>query len=231
MRRPPIPSPHRLVALAAGLCAAAAGPATAAPDTPEAAAVEASDALAGDHDYYVVAQRVSDFAALLSRDTGTRILLSPKVRGRIEGVRLTGSLGEILDALAAARGLDWFEYNGAVHVSTRDETATRLVRLGDLPAAAARAELERMGLPMERFAVREAASGTAIALSGPPGLLGLAEAAIESMPSPAASPRPAGASVRVLRGGAESIEPVSSGGGAEVLVVEGTRDGGTEATE
>lgn len=184
-------------------------------------AVSAQDGVVFRSDYQVITQRLADFLQLLSRDAGTRIMLSPKVRGRVEGTRLEGDLGEILDALASAHALDWFEYNGTIHVSARDEGATRLVRLGDLPTATAREELGAMGLPMGRLSIRDAAGGTALALSGPPSLLGLAEAAIESMPGIAPPPPPVEATVRVLRGGAASEGPVPTasaagdGGGSE----------------
>ena len=57
----------------------------------------------------------------------------------------------------------------------------RLVRLGDVPSDVAKAVLAESGLMSDRFPVADAAQGTAVALTGPPKLLGLSEAVIEAV--------------------------------------------------
>lgn len=162
-------------------------------------------------DYMVLNQQLPDFVDMLARDTGTRIEMTQKVRGDLVRQRIRGSLDAVLDQLAVDHDLDWFAFNGSYHLSNRSETATRLVRLGAIPAPVARAALAEAGLLTDRFPLREAANGTVVILSGPPRLLGLSEGLIESLAPPATAQAPfapAAAVIRVRRGVQSTFEPI-----------------------
>lgn len=157
-------------------------------------------------DYRVIDQGLRAFLQVLAADTGTRIVPGPELRGRITDATLSGDMDAILDRLAETHRIDWFAFNGVVHISGGAEATTRLVRLGDLPAARARAALAEMDLPFDRFGLREAADGKALIVSGPPRLLAIVEATIETLPDPKIVPAQA-KMFRIRRGTQISLEP------------------------
>ncbi|WP_188791825.1 hypothetical protein [Salipiger pallidus] len=127
-------------------------------------------------------QPVVEFLQILARDRGLRLDMTDRVRGTIVDMRLSGSVEDLLDQLAEAHALDWFAFNGVIHVSTVGEAVTRLIRLGDLDADHAVAVLDDAGLALERYPIRSTAERSTVAISGPPRMLALAEAVIESVP-------------------------------------------------
>jgi len=142
-----------------------------------------------EYDYLVLSQPVSAFLNGLSRDSGVRIAASQGVRGRIIDRRLTGSISDILDDIAAGMDLDWFRFNDIYYVSGRSEATARMTRLGDLDSEDALSALEAAGLLMDRYSVSVTAEGSAIALAGPPQYLAFAESVIEAIPSEIIEPR------------------------------------------
>lgn len=150
------------------------------------------DAMLDDvEDYLVLNQPVAAFLEMLARDRDVRLTLTDRVRGTIAGMRLSGSVSEILDNLAEAHALDWFAFNGVIHVSARGEATTRLIRLGDLDSDHAIDILDEAGLALDRYPVRATAERSTVAISGPPRMLAVAEAVIESIPRrQAAGPAP-----------------------------------------
>lgn len=133
-------------------------------------------------DYLVVRQDAAAFFEILARDTGQRLDLDPKVGGTLTGLRLTGTLDQVMEKAAAPLGLDWFAFNGVLYVSDQSAALTRLVRLGDLDPKRVIAVLDDSGFPTDRMAIKPSSDASALALSGPPKLLALAEAMIEGIP-------------------------------------------------
>jgi hypothetical protein len=135
-------------------------------------------------DYLVVRQASSALFEALARDLELRLDLSDGVHGTLSDRRLTGTREEVLEAAAKDLGLDWFIFNGVLYVSDGTEALTRIVRMGDLKPEKVMTVLAESGLETERLDVESSAGGTALALSGPPKLLALAEAIIEGIPPP-----------------------------------------------
>lgn len=131
--------------------------------------------------YLVVRQPIVQFLSQLERDTGLQIDATESVNGLIADMRLDGEIAEILSQLSQRFDLQWFAFNGVHYVSAQSEARMRLVRLGDVPSDVAKAVLAESGLMSDRFPVADAAQGTAVALTGPPKLLGLSEAVIEAV--------------------------------------------------
>ncbi len=134
-------------------------------------------------DYLVVNQRVEDFLIEFARDNGLRVDITGSIRDRITGRRLRGEIEDVFNQIGRAHSLDWFLFNGIYYVSPRDQATTRMTRLGDLDIEDAMRALAASGLVMDRYPVTQAAERSALALSGPPKFLALAEAVIESVPS------------------------------------------------
>lgn len=168
----------KLAVLATALCLAA--PAATGKD-----GVDAGEAL----DYYVVDQDVRQVLREIERATGVRYAISNQVRGRLKSVRLVGAPAEIMGTISERLSLDWFIFNGVLHVSARTETQTRLVRLEELDADLALTTLRRSGLPTAAFPSQITGDGAALALTGPPAFLALAETVLESLP-PKGAPLP-----------------------------------------
>ena len=157
-------------------------------------------------DYLVVRQDSSALFEDLARDLGLRLDLSDGVHGTLSGQRLTGTRDEVLTAATKDLGLDWFIFNGVLYISDRTEALTRIVRMGDLKTEKVMTVLTDSGLATERLDIESSAGGTALALSGPPKLLALAEAIIEGIP-PAPVDRVADATARIVtvRRGNEAV--------------------------
>ncbi len=153
-----------------------------------AAVWSASSAVSVDLSYRIIRQPVSAFFVELSAFTGESIVVSDGVSGTIRELTLTGSLEEVIKRVAASARLDTFTFNGVTYVSAKAEATTRLTRLGDLSPEQVIAELETVGLLHEEYPVAIAASGSAVVLSGPPKLLALSEAVIETIPEAEEAP-------------------------------------------
>lgn len=160
-------------------------------------------------DYLVINQPITDVFAMVERDTGLRIMVTGAVRGRIEHHRLSGPAEPALGALAGQHDLDLFVYNGTMHVSARAEAALRLIRLDGNPPDRALAALRQAGLVFDPETLSVASDGNSLNLSGPPRMLAIAEAIIESLPPIGAIP-PQIASVRVRRAGQLQIETIGA---------------------
>lgn len=162
--------------------------------------------------YFVVNQPMADFVDILASDTGARVHFDSEIRARITNSQISGTIPEIMRWLEARHDVDHFAFNGTHYLSARDTAKTRVVRLGDLSADAARDALVDAGLSLTDFDLRTTAGGTAIALSGPPQLLAIAETIIEAVPAtPLAAPPPTLA-IRVRRGTELTLETVPEEG-------------------
>jgi type III secretion protein C len=132
--------------------------------------------------YYLFDQTISNFLNELERSSGFRFQTSPLVKGRLRNLSISGTPSEVMDIIANDLGLDWYGFNDVIYVSTKAEAGMRVVRLGNLNADHALTVLRESGLSVDQYSVQVAAGGTALALSGPPTFLALAEAMIESIP-------------------------------------------------
>lgn len=148
-------------------------------------------------DYMVVRQDAAAMFAVLAGDMKLRLDLSDKVHGTFSDIRLSGTPDEIMEVAADEVGIDWFAFNGALYVSSTSEALTRIVRLGELQEDKVMSVLRDSGLPIDKLDVKPAAQGNALALSGPPKLLALAEALIEGIP-PAPKERVAEAAEKIV---------------------------------
>lgn len=132
--------------------------------------------------YVVIEQRLKDFVRELAAHTGARISLTSASRGWIRNTELSGDLPSILTGLESKLELDWFEYNNVYFISKKSEAVTRMVRLGDLKFSDVSDKLESSDFPIDRFPLRSVSGGSALIVTGPPRLLALVEATIESIP-------------------------------------------------
>jgi hypothetical protein len=147
---------------------------------PSASRTEA--ALSRQQDYYVVLQPVQTLLETVAGEARLRLSYSDDVKGVVRKLRATGSTSEVLDAITDSMGLDWFTFNGIIYISSRTEATTRLVRLGDLTPSQAITAVGEAGLPLDRVEMHPTSVDNILALSGPPELLAIAEAVIESIP-------------------------------------------------
>ncbi|MEP2783339.1 MAG: hypothetical protein ABJO67_02330 [Pseudoruegeria sp.] len=164
-------------------------------------------------DYYIFNQSVNSFFDDLERDTSLRLQVSPQVTGSLRDVSLSGPPLDVVRQVSGSLGLDWYTFNDVIHVSAKSESGTRVVRLGDLTPEYAMTALRRSGLPIDRFPAQITGQGSALAFSGPPTLLALAEAVMETIPE-VSHPTPAlitpqpGKSIVVRRGVDVQLVPI-----------------------
>lgn len=143
---------------------------------------------ASEQAYYVVRQPVSQFLDQLEQDTGVQIDVSARIPGTIIATSVEGDVEAVLSTLSRRFGFHWFFFNNVYYISPVSEGEMRLVRLNDISSAMAQQALADAGLLSDRFPVIEAAQGKAIALTGPPKMLALSEAIIESLVPDAPTP-------------------------------------------
>jgi hypothetical protein len=148
-------------------------------------------------DYLIVRQDASALFEAIAGDFNLRLDITDNVHGTLSGRRLTGSQTEVLEVAAKDLGLDWFVFNNVLYVSDRSEAVTRIVRMGDLKPDEVMAALAESGLSTDQLDVEASAGGAALAFSGPPKLLAIAEAIIEGIP-PAPVDRVADAVARIV---------------------------------
>lgn len=168
---------------------------------------------AADTELFIVDARLRDVVDVLGRVTGERIELTDAVSGRVTRKRLAGSLENILATLAEDYDFDWFAFNGQYYVSLRREATSRVIRLGFLDIARARAALAAAGLAGDGLRVMESENGEYIVLTGPPRIVAFSEVIVESLADPT-DPAPGGTGIRVYRGTTASFGPVSASSSA-----------------
>lgn len=163
-------------------------------------------------EYYVFDQSAGAFLRNLERDTDLRFQISPNVSGQLRNLSLRGGTDDVMNAVTGNLGLEWYSFNDVIHVSAKSEAGTRVVRLGDLSAVKAVAGLVDSGLPMGKFPAQVTGEGAALALSGPPSFLALAEAVIETMPEvrQVAAVVPLGRSIVIRRGVQVQTTPLNA---------------------
>ena len=156
--------------------------------------------------YVVINQDVRGILTEFGRNMGVPVILSDKVGGRVRGevierTKSKETAGEFLTRLAEANGLTWYFDGSILYMSVDQEFSTQLVEVGTLTSDAIVAELRRLALMDDRFAVRSAGDVGLISVSGPPAFVAIVRQVIEKLRPP---PTIAGDDprVRVFRGGA-----------------------------
>jgi type II secretory pathway component GspD/PulD (secretin) len=166
------------------------------------------DWFARPYQYVVINQDVRGILTEFGRNVGVPVILTDKVTGRVRGeVAARGdgerqqTAGQFLDRLTEANALTWYHDGSVLYLSADQEFSTQIVEVGNLKPEAIVAELKRLSLMDDRFAVRGAGSIGMISASGPPAFIAIVRQLVEKMRPPPAiagdDPR-----VRVFRGGA-----------------------------
>lgn len=150
-------------------------------------------------EFRVIELPVADFLRLMAGKAGLRLRVSEGVQSKIRDTFYRGSSREILESIARQHELDWFEFNGIIHVSAVRDAITRIIPLDDIDMARARRALVESGLIMDAMRVSDAADGTALSIYGAPEFVGIAEAIIEVTP-PLDAITPHRMAVRVRKG-------------------------------
>jgi len=164
-------------------------------------------ALARTQSYYVLLQPVQTLLETVASEADLRLSLSNEVKGVVRKLQTSGKTSDVLDTISANMGLEWFTFNGIIYVSARKEATTRMVRLGDLTPEQAITAIGESGLPLSKVETLPTSVDNVLAISGPPELLAIAEAVIESIPPHVAAPAKAKPARNVLirRGNDEQL--------------------------
>jgi len=112
---------------------------------------------------------------------GLRLRLADPTLGHQLGAPAStaSSPGQFMDRLASAHRLQWFVYNGELHVSNASSAVTERIRLGALNAASAKQALVGLGLFEQRFGWGELDDSLPVAIvSGPPAYVELVKGVV-----------------------------------------------------
>lgn len=159
------------------------------------------------HAYFIVRQPVAQFIEQLENDGGVQIDMSVRIQGMITNMRVGGDVEAILSLLSRRYGFHWFAFNNVFYVSPVSDARMRLVLLNGISSKAALQALAEAGLASDSFPITETSGGKALALTGPPKLLALSEAIIESLEPEVSESATASATVNVIAPASPSIRP------------------------
>ncbi len=158
-------------------------------------------------EYNILELPVVEFFETLQWDTGQRIIVGTEISGVLRNEDLSGTAAEIVNQVTAEHGLDWFAYDGIIHISRADDDITKFIPLEGYSAERAITSLGESGLSSEFGVFKPVAEGAAISISGPPEFVAIAEAILELTQA-----NPEHAAVRVRRGTDATVEYYGSSG-------------------
>jgi hypothetical protein len=124
--------------------------------------------------FRVIEMSIDQLVRMIADHHGLVPHISDRVRGRVVNLRLQGDAETMMKRVAKVTNLDWFVYDGALEVYTKDEIATRFVPLGGLPFERAEQVLKDSGF--ETADIVPVAGGSAVKVSGPPKAAEIVEA-------------------------------------------------------
>lgn len=126
----------------------------------------------------IVEMRVEPLLQLLAEHHGLSARVSTGVRGLVTDLYLTGDIENRLQTISEQVPIDWFIYDNTLEVSSKRETITRFVPLGQLSFDHVRRVLREASIDPERYSVRAIADEGAVRVSGPPKAVDVIEALI-----------------------------------------------------
>ena len=133
------------------------------------------------YNYVVVDQDLRAVLRQFAANTGLRLVLSDKVRGRVHGPLSSASSRDFFDMLVRQFGLDW-TYDGAIiWVSTAAESQTNMLSLQGVSFARLRQALATAGLLDPRFQLRAPPGSDIAIVSGPPHYIALVQQALAAL--------------------------------------------------
>jgi len=158
-------------------------------------------------EYSIVEMSLQDFFNTLQWDTGQRVVVGPDVAGTLRNEVLAGTALEIINEITTRHALNWFAYDGVIHVSRSQDDVTKFIPLEGISAAHAVMTLDQSGLSSEFGVFKPIADGAAVSISGPPEFVSIAEAILTLTPT-----SPEHSAIRVRRGTDTSVEHYGADG-------------------
>ncbi len=155
--------------------------------------------------FKVINMTVPEALTMLQTQMGGRMSISPQVRGRIEGITLSGSMEDMIDEIARREDLDWFAYEDVHYVSRAQDIKTRIVAL-DVPSDLAMRTLAESGLPIDARRVRSIANDSALSVSASAEYVALIEAILHFTEAPIFEIIPPEPVIKVRRGRETTLE-------------------------
>lgn len=135
----------------------------------------------GTYAYYADNTTVSKVLTDFCADIGLQLRMPPGITARITGRLSAGSRSEFLDAVAAAHGLNWFYYAGALYVSTLADWSIRTLPVSRESIGALKQALAELGILDRRFGWADIAEQGVVLVSGPQSYLDLIVATTQSL--------------------------------------------------
>lgn len=133
---------------------------------------------------FIFGDKLENVIREVVRSRKVSLKISSKVEGYISNRNLSGTQQDVLDALGGEFNYEWFEHNGTLYVSSRQEATTRVIELGELRGPTVLDALRNAGLETDRFPIRVLQDNKTMVLSGPPSYVALSEAIVQSLRPP-----------------------------------------------
>ncbi|MFO1058402.1 MAG: type III secretion system outer membrane ring subunit SctC [Dongiaceae bacterium] len=125
----------------------------------------------------------------LGASVGTRVVVSPKVKGQVDGRFEAASPLDFLDQLSRRYGLTWYYDNGTLTVYRADEAQRRTLRIDPEAGEGFRQAAEQTGLVDPRFTLSVTDGAGVVVAAGPPAYVqAVASLAAAFAPQPVAAP-------------------------------------------
>lgn len=135
-----------------------------------------ADVQDGQFHYYSIVTRVSDLVATIAADMGVPVEIEGDLDRTVRSRHFMGEPSQILDDLALQFGFDYFDFNGVLYVSTRDQRVTRLIAREGIPQEDVVGMIEQIGLDQDRLRYSSDPRSEAVTVTGPPAAIGMVEA-------------------------------------------------------
>lgn len=128
---------------------------------------------------YVFREQLRTVIQEIARRDNISAKIENEIRRVVSRKMLKGSRASVLSRLSTEYGLDWFEYNNTLYVSSRKERSTKFFPLNIVTLKQVLGKLNQAGSNMDSFQVQSIDRKT-VSISGPPGFLAILETIIEA---------------------------------------------------
>jgi len=162
----------------------------------------------GIYPYGIVEQELGVILREYGQNLGVRVQVSPKIQGSVRGKLPPLTAKAFLEHLCRVYNIDWYFDGHVLYLTTTDESALRVLTLGQAKLDKLLINLKEASLFDPGYAIAPALDGKSISLAAPPRYVGLIEQNIAALNAQAATPVMANApaiKTRVYRGQQTSV--------------------------
>lgn len=120
------------------------------------------------YSYFSNGEDLATVLANFGASVGARVVVSPRLRGQVNGRLFAPTPVAFLNRMAGQYGFVWYYLDSTLHISAVAENQSRTLRLPRADVAALRQALKDLGIADERFGLGEFPEQGTVIVTGPP---------------------------------------------------------------